>query len=225
MKNKCMVLGTFLAMSLCFMASFSTIVAMEPLQQRVCKRPEVPGELAVEKKIKRLSPEEVALAAAQSKDLNSGVSQSSCLLVAFEPQGPSDYDDSQQFGLKILDHGQELGHIIYEAFYDEDDEAESDDEIDERCSKTGSIGELIVEKAYRKQNLGRRLLDEACSHLQSLNCDSIVLVAAPEEKSMLQKLVGFYTKAGFRVEKNKKLEREDVTDDNPSVSMYKMLKK
>jgi ribosomal protein S18 acetylase RimI-like enzyme len=228
MKNNLIISNKFMVMSLCFVAYFSTIAAMEPLQQRLCKRSEVPGELVVEKKIRLITPEEVALAEVQTtvKVLCDGVSRSSYSLVKFKPQGPGDYDNSQQFGLKVLDQGQEIGHIVYEAFSDEDEDADSDEEIDESCSKTGSIGELIVEKAYRKQNLGRRLLDKACQHLQALNCDSIVLVAAPEEKSMLQKLVGFYTKAGFRVENKEDLPKIVASsDDNPAVPMYKKLRK
>jgi ribosomal protein S18 acetylase RimI-like enzyme len=215
MKNNLIISNKFMVMSLCFVAYFSTIAAMEPLQQRLCKRSEVPGELVVEKKIRLITPEEVALAEVQTtvKVLCDGVSRSSYSLVKFKPQGPGDYDNSQQFGLKVLDQGQEIGHIVYEAFSDEDEDADSDEEI-------------IVEKAYRKQNLGRRLLDKACQHLQALNCDSIVLVAAPEEKSMLQKLVGFYTKAGFRVENKEDLPKIVASsDDNPAVPMYKKLRK
>lgn len=144
---------------------------------------------------------------------------SSLPITPYIPEEPIENDDATQFGLRILDNGTQVGHIRFELFPEENEEDEDDNEP----ALTGEINFLYVEETCRGQQYGKNLLDAACTKLQELGCQKIVLTASPPLACDLEKLVRFYQKAGFKLEEVDALATLDPKDEYPGIAMYKLI--
>lgn len=84
-------------------------------------------------------------------------------------------------------------------------------------TKEGCIRFLKIQKPYRKNGLGKELMQEALSKLATVDCEKISLCACPSKKKYLNRLVSFYEQFDFHVDE------DGISKESNSAVMEKFL--